>query len=181
MRIPIRGRTGAPEGGAAAGLAAGSTLPGLQAMFALHAVQKKPQPSLTMARTISFRLPDELARRVAAHADRWMTASDSDVYRRVIDEWARLQEHPGIRFVDGPTGRRAALVGGPDVWEIVAAARDFDFDRVRLADTYPWLNPERLDSALRYYEAYPDEIDARIEMNARAAQELERELERLGR
>lgn len=29
-------------------------------------------------------------------------------------------------FRDGPSGRRAALAAGPDVWEIVAALRDSD-------------------------------------------------------
>lgn len=31
--------------------------------------------------------------------------------------------HPGIVYRDGPTGRRAALAMGPDVWEIVSALR----------------------------------------------------------
>jgi len=35
--------------------------------------------------------------------------------------------HPLIRFVDGPTGRRASLVGaGLDVWEVIATIRDND-------------------------------------------------------
>lgn len=32
-------------------------------------------------------------------------------------------EHPGIVFRPGPTGRRAGLAGGPDVWEVVRAVR----------------------------------------------------------
>ena len=32
-----------------------------------------------------------------------------------------LDRHPGIVFRDGPAGRRAAVVGGPDVWEIIGA------------------------------------------------------------
>ncbi len=30
-----------------------------------------------------------------------------------------MEEHPGIAFRDGPVGRRAALAGGPDVWEVI--------------------------------------------------------------
>jgi hypothetical protein len=30
-----------------------------------------------------------------------------------------MEEHPGIAFRDGPSGRRAALAGGPDVWEAI--------------------------------------------------------------
>ena len=38
---------------------------------------------------------------------------------RLIDEGLRMEDHPGIAFRDGPTGRRAALAGGPDVWEVI--------------------------------------------------------------
>lgn len=126
-------------------------------------------------------MPDEVARRVAERATPWGLASDSQVYRRVIEEWLRLQDHPGIRFVDGPAGRRAALVGGADVWEVIAAARAFDRKERAIAEAYPWLTTERLGAARRYYEEFPDEIDARIEGNARAADDLERELRALGR
>lgn len=132
-----------------------------------------------MTRTLSLRIPDELASRVAERAERWVAANDSEVYRRVIEEWVRLQEHTGIRFVDGPAGRRAALVGGPDVWEAIAIARAFEFDEERLAAAYPWLTPEALEAARRYHAAYPDEIDGWIEENERTAAELERELEAL--
>ena len=132
-----------------------------------------------MTRTLSLRIPGELARRVAERAERWAAANDSEVYRRVIEEWVRLQEHPGIRFVDGPAGRRAALVGGADVWEVIALARAYEFDVGRLIAAYPWLTPDALDTALRYNDANPDEISARIDSNERTAAELEHELEAL--
>jgi hypothetical protein len=34
-----------------------------------------------------------------------------------------MDDHPGIVFRDGPTGRRAGLAAGPDVWEVVSALR----------------------------------------------------------
>src|SRR3970040_2834005 len=43
--------------------------------------------------------------------------------QRYSDEGMRLDRHPGIVFRDGPAGRRAVVVGGPDVWEVIAAAR----------------------------------------------------------
>ncbi len=134
-----------------------------------------------MTRTVSFRLADELGERVARHTARWALANDSEVYRQVIDEWTRLQEHPGIRFVDGPAGRRAALIGGPDVWEAIAIAKAFDFDRDRIVEAYPWYSGDRLDAAADYYEAFGREIEAALERNERAAADLERELEMLGR
>lgn len=133
-----------------------------------------------MARTVSFRIPDDVAKRVAERAASLAAGSGSDVYRRVIDEWLRMQEHPQIRFADGPGGRRAVLVGGPDVWEVVLIARAFAFDVQRLAAAYPWLTADRLDAARRYADAYPSEIEGRIAENAQAADQLERELDALG-
>jgi hypothetical protein len=133
-----------------------------------------------VTRTVSFRIPDDVAKRVAERAVSLAGGSGSDVYRRVIEEWLRMQEHPGIRFADGPTGRRAVLVGGPDVWEAIVVARAFEFDANQLNAAYPWLTAERLDAARGYAEAFPDEIDGRIAENARAAEELERELNALG-
>ena len=36
--------------------------------------------------------------------------------QRYIGEGMRLDRHPGIVFRDGPAGRRAVVIGGPDVW-----------------------------------------------------------------
>lgn len=33
------------------------------------------------------------------------------------------RSHPGIAFRDGPASRRPTLLGGPDVWEVISAAR----------------------------------------------------------
>jgi hypothetical protein len=47
---------------------------------------------------------------------------------RLVDEGVRMEEHLGIVFRDGPTGRRAGLAGGPDVWEVIVVLRDFGQD-----------------------------------------------------
>jgi len=41
----------------------------------------------------------------------------------LVDEGLRMMEHPGVIFRTGPTGRRAGLAAGPDVWEVVRAVR----------------------------------------------------------
>ncbi len=84
-----------------------------------------------------------------------------------------MDEHPLIRFADGPSGRRARLLGGPDVWEVVAVAHDNDGD---LAETAAYLElPLGLaQAAASYYAAYPEEIDERIERNRREADEAHR-------
>ena len=47
----------------------------------------------------------------------------SSAANRLVDEALRMTEHPGVIFRPGPTGRRAALAGGPDVWEVIRAIR----------------------------------------------------------
>lgn len=39
-------------------------------------------------------------------------------------EWWTLEHLPALEFGEGPTGRRARIRGGPDVWEIALLARD---------------------------------------------------------
>jgi len=90
--------------------------------------------------------------------------------QRYVEEGLRMDEHPLIRFADGPAGRRARLVGGPDVWEVVRVARDNDGD---LAETarYLELSLGLVQAAAAYYGAYPQEVDERIESNRREAQD----------
>src|SRR6202021_4157244 len=47
----------------------------------------------------------------------------SSAANRLVDEALRMVEHPGVIFRPGPTGRRAALAGGPDVWEVIRAIK----------------------------------------------------------
>lgn len=100
----------------------------------------------------------------------------SQLAERFIEEGVRTAELPGIVFRPGPTGRRAGLHGGPDVWEIVRdaqrarAARKRDPITVVVRSTD--LREEQVRLALAYYARYPDDIDARIT----AAEELEQVL-----
>ncbi len=79
-----------------------------------------------------------------------------------------MDEHPLIGFADGPSGRRARLVGGPDVWEAIAVAHDNDGDLAETA-AYLELSLGLVQAAASYYAAYPQEVDERIERNRREA------------
>ncbi len=76
-----------------------------------------------------------------------------------------MAEHPGLVFKDGPSGRRAALALGPDVWEVVKASREVD-ERgeaaVLAVGEILNLEEEQVRAALRYYADHQDEIDAEI-------------------
>lgn len=82
-----------------------------------------------------------------------------------------MAEHPGVVFRDGPTGRRAGLAGGPDVWEVVRAVKsaraaepdlaEDDVLAVVVANTGVPLRSVR--TAVSYWASYPAEIDAEID------------------
>jgi hypothetical protein len=115
---------------------------------------------------VSVRLDESLAERLRLRA-RAAGESLSDRLRRYAEEGARRDEHPLITFRDGPAGRRAAVVGGPDVWEIVMWLEDLasEEDPVAvLADEHELIR-SLIDAALRYRHAYPEEIEARIALH----------------
>ncbi|MQA89493.1 MAG: DUF433 domain-containing protein [Gemmatimonas sp.] len=89
-----------------------------------------------------------------------------------------MRRAPGIVFVDGATGRRAALGGtGLDVWEIIATWREGGESYEELVRNYPWLSEAQLRAALGYYELYPEAIDRRLEREERWTPErVKREL-----
>ena len=91
--------------------------------------------------------------------------------QRYVEEGLRMDDHPLVRFVDGPAGRRAKLVGtGADVWEVIPTVRDNDGD-VREAAAYLQMSPGLVQSAVTYYGASSEEIEEWIEGNERERDE----------
>jgi hypothetical protein len=81
-----------------------------------------------------------------------------------------MAEFPGIVFRDGPTGRRAALAGGPDVWELMATIKSGKARGAEaIAATAALLDLEdsQVRTALRYYDSFADEINERIDLNSK--------------
>lgn len=85
-----------------------------------------------------------------------------------------MERHPGIVFRSGPAGRRAGLMRGPDVWEVVRAAVGDEKTREDVAEQTA-LTPEQVAVALRYHAEYRDEIDAWIRMVDEEAERAELE------
>jgi hypothetical protein len=102
--------------------------------------------------------------------------SKARVAERLIEEGLRIEELPGIVFRSGPTGRRAGLAGGPDIWEIVrdlkAASEEGVADPIRSVAHIGGLDRSAVELAANYYAAYPDDIDERIRANEQAAERL---------
>lgn len=77
-----------------------------------------------------------------------------------------MAEHPGIVFKSGPSGRRAALAYGPDVWEVVKFLREID-ERgpaalAAAAEVFA-VDINRIGTVVSYYSDNRDEIDAEIQ------------------
>jgi hypothetical protein len=121
-----------------------------------------------MSVNVSVRLDDSLAERLRLRA-RAAGETLSDRLRRYAEEGARREEHPLIVFRDGPSGRRAGLLGGPDVWEVVMWVEDLaaEPDSVAALVEDSALSRSQVDAAMRYRAAYPDEIVARIDLHRR--------------
>lgn len=117
-------------------------------------------------RAKGIRIPDELDQEISRESET-RGKSWSATTTELLEEGIRVRRAPGIAFADGPSGRRAILAGtGLDVWEIIATWRAAAASDTVLRQSYPWLTEPQLRAALAYYELYPDEIDARLELEA---------------
>lgn len=126
---------------------------------------------------------------VAAHPDMSLSSASN----HLVDEALRMQEHPLIVFRDGPAGRRARLVGGPDVWEVIGAVRSVraadpgrvGSDVLDLVAETSGIDVPLIRAAIAYWGDFPEEVDAFVQRarteaeQARARWERERGL--LGR
>ena len=81
-----------------------------------------------------------------------------------------MEEHPGVIFREGPAGRRACLIGGPDVWEVIRSVTSSRIaepelsraDLVRLVTDNTGVPGRLVSLALTYWAAYPEEIDVLV-------------------
>jgi uncharacterized protein (DUF433 family) len=123
-----------------------------------------------MTSPLSVRLNDATIARLGRHAQRVHLAPRT-LAQRYVEEGLRMDEHPLIRFAEGPAGRRARLMGtGKDVWEVIATVRDNGGD-IAEAARYLEIPLGLVQAAVTYYGAYTDEIDQWIEVNAQEAAE----------
>ena len=117
-----------------------------------------------MSQPLSVRLSEATIQRLGARARR-VHLPPRTLAQRYVEEGLRMDEHPLIRFAEGPAGRRARLLGtGKDAWEVVATVRDNDGDLGEAA-RYLELPLGLVQAAVSYYGAYPDETDQWIDLN----------------
>ena len=119
-----------------------------------------------MTAPLSIRFDPKVLDRLRRRAQANPGSTPSGLAQRLVDEGLRMAEHPGVVFKDGPSGRRAALAFGPDVWEIVKVLREMD-ERgpaavTAAADVFA-LPESKVRVGMHYHAAYPDEVDAEID------------------
>jgi hypothetical protein len=96
--------------------------------------------------------------------------------RQLVDEGLRMADHPGILFKDGPSGRRAVLAYGPDVWEIMKFFREVDergAAALQAAGEVFDLEANRIATAVSYYTDHRAEIDAEVAIAEDASERAE--------
>jgi uncharacterized protein (DUF433 family) len=109
----------------------------------------------------TLRLAPGLRQRLSERARRAGVA-ERTLAQRYVEEGLRHDTHPLIQFIDGPSGRRASLVGrGLDVWEIIATVRDNDRSVAEAAE-YLEVPAGLVEAAVAYYCEHRTEIDQEI-------------------
>jgi hypothetical protein len=128
-----------------------------------------------MTTPLSIRFTPSLLARLRQRANATPGASAAGLAQRLIDEGLRMADHPGVIFKDGPSGRRAALSYGPDIWEVIKFLREVDErgpGAIDAAAEVFAVDTSRISTAISYYGDFADEIDAEIteadEASARA-------------
>ncbi|MDO8306842.1 MAG: hypothetical protein Q7V58_00600 [Actinomycetota bacterium] len=118
----------------------------------------------------SVRFEDTTLERLTAYAARHPGLSGASAAALLVEEGLRMDEHPAVVFRDGPGGRRAVVIGGPDVWEIIRALKDArqaepELSRgelIALVQVNSGVAEPLIRAALDYYGAYPDEVDGAL-------------------
>jgi len=136
-----------------------------------------------MPRPTSFRLSEDLLARLDEEAVS-SNSSVSGLVTSLLDEGLKTRRFPGIVFRDGPTGRRAALADGPDVWEVVRALQltpgKGEKLVTKLADK-AGLSARQIRLSVDYYSVFSEEIDERIAEDERSAERLRGRVQRRDR
>jgi len=108
-------------------------------------------------------LEDEIERELQRRGEREWSAG----VLGILAEALRMTRAPGVVFVDGRGGRRAAVAhSGLEVWEIIATWKEGGESWETLQAAYPELSELQLRSALNYYQLYSEEIDTRLAREA---------------
>jgi len=127
-----------------------------------------------------MRLPEETAEWLKASARR-AGRSVSDLGATLVEEARRMSEFAEIEFRTFSGERQACLAGGLRLWKVIMIAQGYEMDAEKTAAHFG-LPVRKIQAALHYYEAFPEEIDAAIEdVRGQSFDKLKRKLPQLER
>jgi hypothetical protein len=119
----------------------------------------------TRSVVVSMRLPAESGNRLKRMANRhgW---TPSDASARLVEEGLRRSEFAFIDFRDSAAGRQAYIQGSTlAVWEVLLLVQSYRGDVRTTARHLKW--PEgKVQAAVNYAKAFPEEIEVALSENA---------------
>ena len=123
---------------------------------------------MPLPRPLCTRIDNELEARLeqAFFEQGW---KPSEGLRIILREWLARESFAEIEFRDTRAGRRAALRGGPEVWEVAAAAGPSRAMSAAVGQRFAGIRGDALEEALTYARAYPEEIDPIVAREERFA------------
>jgi uncharacterized protein (DUF433 family) len=127
-------------------------------IFCLQRLHKE----ICMSRVVSMRLKEAEADRLL-RLSRRLRRSVSETAALLVSEKLREEEFVLIEFRSSPLGRQPYVKGTSlAVWEVVLLARQLGMDARRAAEHLAWPE-ERVQAALTYAEAYPEEVEPLVD------------------
>jgi len=115
----------------------------------------------------SFRISEAAKSRLTSRAAR-EGVSVTALLDQLIIEGTEQIDYPGIMFRGSARDRRAALVAGPDIWEVVARLQELQGSeerRISMLSDESSLHPRLIRLALDYAAEHVEEIRERIQRN----------------
>ena len=110
---------------------------------------------------ISMRLPAASGNRLKRMANRYGW-TPSDASARLVEEGLRRSDFAFVDFRDSAVGRQACIQGSTlAVWEVMLLVRSYKNDLRAIAKHLQW-PLAKVQAAVNYAEAFPDEIDAAL-------------------
>ena len=133
-----------------------------------------------MSQTVTMRLPDETAEWLKSSARRAGRAV-SELGATLFEEARRMSEFAELEFRTFGGERQACLKGGLRLWKVILTAQEYAMDAEKTAAHFE-LPVWKVQAALHYYEAFPEEIDAAIaDARSQTFDTLKRKLPQLER
>jgi uncharacterized protein (DUF433 family) len=113
---------------------------------------------------VSMRLPVASSDRLKRMANRYGW-TPSDASARLVEEGLRRSEFAFIDFRDSAVGRQACIQGSSlAVWEVIFLLQSHKDDLAAVAKHLEWAKA-KVQAAVSYAEAFPDEINRALEEN----------------